>query len=141
MSEFAADHDAGHAVDNGGGPPEERAGGGRRGLVAHAAGPLPDGALAGVLRSSQNAVAALGPEVPVEAVIQGPGVAQLAEGSAFGEAISTAVAGGVRVLACGNSLRSAGVPAERLLPGVDIVPAAIAHLAERQWDGWAYIRL
>ncbi|AOT05392.1 hypothetical protein ASPU41_06475 [Arthrobacter sp. U41] len=102
---------------------------------------MPDGALAGVLRSSQNAVAALGPEVPVEAVIQGPGVALLAEGSGFGEAISTAVAGGVRVLACGNSLRSAGVPAERLLPGVGMVPAAIAHLARRQWDGWAYVRL
>lgn len=113
----------------------------RTGLVAHSAGPLPDGALAGLLRSCRNAVAALGPKVPVEAVIQGPGVALLAEGSGSAEAVSAALAAGVRVLACGNSLASAGVPAEGLLPGVGVVPAAIAHLAERQWAGWAYVRL
>ncbi|WP_231941188.1 DsrE family protein [Arthrobacter sp. U41] len=141
MSEFGAENHNGDTAGNGRPGPEGRTVQARRGLVAHAVGSLPDGALAGVLRSSQNAVAALGPEVPVEAVIQGPGVALLAEGSGFGEAISTAVAGGVRVLACGNSLRSAGVPAERLLPGVGMVPAAIAHLARRQWDGWAYVRL
>jgi len=141
MSEFAAENRAEGAAESGGSRPAEGPGQGRRGLVAHSAGPLPDGALAGVLRSCQNAVAALGSNVPVEAVIQGPGVALLAEGSGCGEAIASAVAGGVRVLACGNSLRSAGVPAEGLLPGVEIVPAAIAHLAERQWDGWAYVRL
>ena len=141
MSEFAAENRAEGAAESGGSRPAERPGQGWRGLVAHSAGPLPDGALAGVLRSSQNAVAALGPKVPVEAVIQGPGVALLAQGSGSGEAIAGAVAGGVRVLACGNSLRSAGVPADGLLPGVETVPAAIAHLAERQWEGWAYVRL
>lgn len=137
MSEYAAENQAEDATEYGGTRPGAR----RRGLVAHSAGPLPEDVLAGVLRSSQNAVAALGPEVPVEAVIQGPGVARLAQGSGSGDAVSAAVADGVRVLACGNSLRSAGVPAEGLLPGVEVVPAAIAHLAERQWDGWAYVRL
>ena len=137
MSEYAAENHAEDATEYGGTRPGAR----RRGLVAHSAGPLPDGALAGVLRSSQNAVAALGPKVPVEAVIQGPGVARLAQGSGTGDAISGAVASGVRVLACGNSLRSAGLSVEDLLPGIEIVPAAIAHLAERQWDGWAYVRL
>lgn len=141
VSEFAAGSRAEDAAEYGRSRPRERSEQDQRGLVAHAAGPLPDGALAGVLRSSQNAVAALGPAVPVEAVIQGPGVALLAEGSGSSDAISSAVASGVRVLVCGNSLRSAGVPAESLLPDVDVVPAAIAHLAQRQWDGWAYIRL
>ena len=117
MTELAAENRAEGAAEYGGSRPAERQGQGRRGLVAHSAGPLPDGALAGVLRSSQNVVAALGPAVPVEAVIQGPAVALLAEGSGCGEAVARAVAGGVRVLACGNSLRSAGVPAEGLLPG------------------------
>ena len=141
MSEFAADNPAGGAAEDSGSRPEERPTQDRRGLVAHSAGPLQDGALEGVLRSSQNAIAALGPKVPVEAVIQGPGMSRLAADSGSGEAMAGALASGVRVLACGNSLRSAGVPAESLLPGVDTVPAAIAHLAERQWDGWAYVRL
>lgn len=142
MSEdAAADHAEGTVTQDVATDTVQAAGQGRRGLVAHSAGPLADGALSAVLRSTQNAVAALGPEVRVEAVIQGPGVALLADDSGFGDAISTAVASGVRVLACGNSLRSAGVPAERLLPGIDVVPAAIAHLVERQWEGWAYVRL
>lgn len=137
MSEFSARDHAEDAL----GPGPSRPGPRRPGVVAHSAGPLPDGALGGVLRSSRNAVAALGPDVPVEAVIQGPGVARLAKGAGSEEAISAAVADGVGVLACGNSLRSAGVSAADLLPGVEIVPAAIAHVAERQWGGWAYIRL
>lgn len=141
MSELSAENEPRGSVENDLSRPGEPAGEGPRGLVAHGAGPLPDGALAGVLRSSQNAVDALGPGVPVEAVIQGPGVALLAEDSEHRAEVLAALTHGVRVLACGNSLRSADLPAERLLPGVGVVPAAIAHLARRQWDGWAYVRL
>ncbi len=135
MSELAEGNDSRSQPEGG------RSGADKRGLMAHAAGPLTDGALAGVLRSGRNAVEALGPGFPVEAVVQGPGVALLAEGSESAADVAAAVASGVRVLACGNSLRSADVPAESLLPGVGVVPAAIAHLAQRQWDGWAYVRL
>ena len=45
------------------------------------------------------------------------------------------------ILTCGNSMRSAGMEDKDLAPGVGAVPAAIAHLARRQWDGWAYARL
>ncbi|MEC5193367.1 MULTISPECIES: DsrE family protein [unclassified Arthrobacter] len=141
MSESASRNSVEDVPGTGGTRPGEAPDQTLRGLVAHAAGPLPDGALAGVLRSGQNAVAALAPGVFVEVVIQGPGVSRLAQGSESEGDVSIAVASGIRVLACGNSLRSAGVPAEGLLPGVEVVPAAIAHLAERQWNGWAYIRL
>lgn len=125
-----------------GGPGSELPAGERRyGIVVHGAGPMQSGSLEGVLRSSRNAVEALGAEVPVEAVIQGPGVALLGAGSESGGAVTEAIAAGIRVLACGNSLRSAGIEAEELLPGVSVVPAAIAHLARRQWQGWAYVRL
>lgn len=111
------------------------------GLVVHGAGPMQSGTLEGVLRSCRNAVEALGPEIPVEAVIQGPGVALLAAGAESGGAVEAAIASGVQVLACGNSLRSAGLSEGGLLPGIDVVPAAIAHLARRQWEGWAYVRI
>ncbi len=32
------------------------------------------------------------------------------------------------------------VGAADLNPVVEIVAAAVAHLAQRQWDGWAYLR-
>lgn len=112
-----------------------------RGVLVHFAGPAESAGLAAALRSAANAVAALAPGVPVEVVVQGPGVVLLATASTLGESISEALGQGIRILACGNSLRSVGLTPGQLLPGVDSVPAAIAHLAARQWEGWAYIRL
>lgn len=86
-------------------------------------------------------MAALAPGVSVEVVVQGPGVALLAAGSTLEEPVGEALARGIRILACGNSLRSAGLEPGGLSSGVGSVPAAIAHLATRQWEGWAYVRL
>lgn len=112
-----------------------------RGLVVHVAGPAESAGLSAALRSAANAVAALAAGVPVEVVVQGPGVVLLAAGSTLGEAIGEALGQGIRIHACGNSLRSAELTPGQLLPGVGSVPAAIAYLATRQWEGWAYIRL
>ncbi|TJY69262.1 hypothetical protein E4J89_11950 [Arthrobacter sp. CAU 1506] len=112
-----------------------------RGLLIHSAGQLERDALAGILRSAANARAELGPGAGIEVVIQGPGVTLLASDSPSVGAISSTAQLDVRILACGNSLRSAGLAAQDLIPGVDTVPAAIAHLAQRQWGGWAYVRL
>lgn len=46
----------------------------------------------------------------------------------------------VRFLICQNTLNSRQLPLEQLLPFVEVVPAAIAHLIERQQEGWAYIK-
>lgn len=116
-------------------------GGAGRGLLIHAVGPLEEDALSDILRSATNARAALGPEAGIEMVIQGPGVRLLAAGSPAISALEDARQLGVRVLACGNSLRSAGLEEADVAAGVGTVPAAIAHLAQRQWDGWAYARL
>ncbi|HKU01908.1 MAG TPA: DsrE family protein [Arthrobacter sp.] len=125
----------------GGGSPAGAPDAATRGLLIHAAGPLEPDALAGILRSAANARAALGAAAAIEVVVQGPGVRLLAAGSALDEALGDARQLGVQVLACGNSLRSAGLEASGLTPGVQTVPAAIGHLAQRQWDGWAYARL
>jgi len=112
-----------------------------RGLLVHSAGPADSAGITAALRSAANAVAALPAGVPVEVVVQGPGVALLAAGSTLEEPVSEALARGIRILACGNSLRSVGLAPGELSSGVGSVPAAIAHLAARQWEGWAYVRL
>jgi uncharacterized protein len=119
-------------------PETEQAG---PGLLIHSAGPLEQDALAGILRSAANARSALGQETGIEVVIQGPGVKLLATNSPATEAITNAGQLHVNILACGNSMRSAGMEDKDLAPGVGTAPAAIAHLARRQWDGWAYARL
>ncbi|MET4901678.1 DsrE family protein [Paenarthrobacter sp. CC6] len=119
-------------------PETEQAG---PGLLIHSAGPLEQEALTGILRSAANARAALGQGAHIEVVIQGPGVKLLAANTPATEAITNAGQLHVDILACGNSMRSAGMEDQDLAPGVGTVPAAIAHLARRQWDGWAYARL
>lgn len=108
-----------------------------RGLLIHSAGPLEQDALAGILRRASNARAALTPGTGIEVVVQGPGVKLLATNSPATSARHLDVS----ILACGNSMRSAGLEEKGLAPGIDMVPAAISHLAQRQWDGWAYARL
>lgn len=112
-------------------------------LVLHLAGPgtqpFPD--LAAALRVARNARAEL-PEATIELVVQGPIVTQLAgSGPAAVEAGALAAGNGTRVTACRNSLRSAGIDETSLPAGITVVPAAVAHLAQRQFGGAAYIRV
>jgi intracellular sulfur oxidation DsrE/DsrF family protein len=109
-------------------------------LLVHAAGPLEPDTLAGILRGAANARTALKPGAAIEVVVQGPGVRLLTADSPANEAITRVRQLDVEILACANSLRSAGLEAGDLTVGIGTVPAAVAHLAERQWQGWAYIR-
>ncbi|WP_430298268.1 DsrE family protein [Sinomonas sp. B1-1] len=114
------------------------------GLCVHGNGPSPETWLPASMRTALNAVADLGGDRPVELVVQGPGVALLTAGKgAEGPAaqLDELLGAGIAVLACANSLRSAGVDESDLRPGVRVVPAAVGHLARRQWDGWAYVRV
>ncbi|MEO5314442.1 DsrE family protein [Pseudarthrobacter sp. CC12] len=94
-----------------------------------------------MLRSAANARAALTPGTGIEVVVRGPGVKLLATNSPATEAVKSARQLDVRILACGNSVRSAGLEEKDLAPGMGMVPAAITHLAQPQWGGWAYARL
>lgn len=115
-----------------------------KGILLHVSGADAAGIQAGI-RAAQNAGARL-PNVRIDLVVQGPSVAFLRGGSVL-EADLTALrgpagqGGHVHVLACGNSMRSAGVEADDLHTEVSMVPAAVAHLAVRQFDGWAYVRI
>lgn len=110
-----------------------------RGLLLHVSGGDESHLQAGI-RSARNARAQL-PDLAMEIVVQGPAVALLQSGSALESELAALGAVPVSVLACGNSLRSVGVEPGALLRDVTVVPAAVAHLATRQLDGWAYIKV
>ena len=46
----------------------------------------------------------------------------------------------VRFAACNNSLKGQGIAADRLASFVSIVPAGVRELADRQTEGYAYIK-
>lgn len=110
------------------------------GVLLHAHGEL-RGVVQSALRTAFNLRTAL-PDASVEIVLQGgaAGLVVTDEDVTAGvlRAMKEARAG---VALCHNSLMSLGVD-EALVPaGVLVVPAAVAHLAQRQWQGWAYVRL
>ncbi|KHL03618.1 DsrE family protein [Sinomonas humi] len=111
------------------------------GLVVHGSGPSPEAWLPAAMRTTLNAAADLGGGRAVELVVQGPAVALLATPGGPAAQLADLLAAGIGILACGNSLRSAGMTGEDLAAGVAVVPAAVGHLARRQWEGWAYIRI
>jgi intracellular sulfur oxidation DsrE/DsrF family protein len=110
-----------------------------RGLLLHVSGSEESQVQAGI-RAARNARAQL-PELTMEIVVQGPAVAFLQSASALESELAALNAVPVRVLACGNSMRSVGLEPAELFRDVTVVPAAVAHLAARQLDGWAYIRV
>lgn len=113
------------------------------GLLLHVSGTEEPQLKAGI-RAARNARAQL-PDLMMEIVVQGPAVAFLQSGAALEPELASELTDlgpvHVAVLACANSMRSIGVKPDELLRGVIVVPAAVAHLATRQLDGWAYIRV
>lgn len=103
-------------------------------LAGPGSDPFPDLPMA--MRVARNALAEL-PDVDVDIVVQGPSVSQLIAGA---DRVDL-TARGVTVYACGNSLRSAGLESANLQPNIEVVPAAVSYIAQRQFQGAAYIRL
>lgn len=63
-----------------------------------------------------------------------------AEAAGIAEEMSHYIKKGVKVLACRNALIGQQIHEEELLEGVGVVDAAIIEIAEKQSEGWAYIR-
>ncbi|MDO8337070.1 MAG: DsrE family protein [Microcella sp.] len=99
-------------------------------------------ALATAVRIGMKARAELGGEAKIELVVHGPAVVALTTAADGPEGVLSGLEeSSVLVVACRNSLASFGLSAADLIKGVGSVPAAIAHLAIRQGDGWSYVRL
>lgn len=47
---------------------------------------------------------------------------------------------GIRFAACGNALKGTGLTKADIFDFVTVVPAGVVELAERQAEGYAYIR-
>ena len=110
-------------------------------LLIHAHGNTAE-LLAAALRSARNTSAALGPDAEIHVVAQGPLVRLLIGGSPLSADVAeTLENANIHVHACENSMNGAGVTTTELLQKVRTVPSAVAYLAERQWDGWAYVTI
>lgn len=78
--------------------------------------------------------------VTVEVVAYGPGIGMLKLESAVGPRIAEALASGVAVVACENTMKNQKLSRDDMLPKIGYVDAGVVELMKRQKEGYAYIR-
>ncbi|MEO5689985.1 MAG: DsrE family protein [Burkholderiaceae bacterium] len=93
------------------------------------------------LGNINNAIDGLGAgNADIELVVYGPGINMLKKDSPVAEKIAAALARGVHIAACQNSMRGAKLELGDLAPGVGPVPSGVVELIHREHAGYAYVR-
>jgi intracellular sulfur oxidation DsrE/DsrF family protein len=93
------------------------------------------------LNNAKNLQAAFGKDnVDIEIVVFGPGIGMLKAESTVGNRVQDAGTGGVKLIACENTMKAQKLQRDDMLDGIVYVPAGVAEITTRQKQGWAYIR-
>ena len=93
------------------------------------------------LNNARNLQADLGAgNVDIEIVAYGPGIGMLKADSVVGARVGEALASGVKVVACDNTMRGQKLTKPDMLPDVGYVSAGVVEIMQKQQQGWAYIR-
>ena len=93
------------------------------------------------LNNIKNVQDSLGKDkVEIELVVYGPGIDMLKLESAAGNRVNDAVANGVRVVACENTMEAQKLDKADMLNSIGYVPAGVIELIKKQQQGYAYIR-
>ncbi len=88
-----------------------------------------------------NNILTADPNAKIEVVYHGNAIKGLVKDSSyFAEKIKSAQQKGVVFAACNNSLKRVKIDPSLVLPGVIVVPVAALELAEKQQEGWSYIK-
>ena len=93
------------------------------------------------LNNIKNVQEALGKDkVDAELVAYGPGIGMLKVESTVGNRVNDAVADGVKVVACENTMHAQKLTKEDMLASISYVPAGVIELMKKQKAGYAYIK-
>ena len=93
------------------------------------------------LNNAKNIQTDLGAaNVDVELVAYGPGIGMLKADSIVGNRVDEALAAGVKVVACENTMRNQKLTNADMLSKISYVQAGVVEIMQKQQQGWAYIR-
>jgi len=93
------------------------------------------------LSNARNVQAELGKgNIDIEIVVYGPGIDMLKLESVVGPNVAEAIAAGVKVTACENTMIGQHLSRDDMLPAIDYVKAGVVRLMRRQQEGYAYVR-
>lgn len=93
------------------------------------------------LNNARNVQAELGRDkVAIELVAYGPGLGMLKMDSVVANRVAEALAGGMVLTACENTMTNQKVTRTDMLPGIGYAPSGVVQLMQRQREGYAYVR-
>jgi intracellular sulfur oxidation DsrE/DsrF family protein len=93
------------------------------------------------LNNARNIQSDLGAaNVDIELVAYGPGIGMLKADSIVANRVDEALAAGVKVVACENTMQAQKIPKADMMSKIAYVPAGVVEIMQRQQQGWAYIR-
>jgi intracellular sulfur oxidation DsrE/DsrF family protein len=93
------------------------------------------------LNNARNLQSDLGARnVEIEIVAYGPGIGMLKLDSPVAGRLDEAIAAGVKVAACENTMRGQKLVRADMLPNLEYVPAGVTEIMRKQQQGWSYIR-
>ncbi len=93
------------------------------------------------LNNAKNVQQDLGAaKVDIEVVAYGPGIGMIKMDSPVGNRVREAIAAGVKIVACENTMTNMKLTKNDMLPSLGYVPAGVVELMQRQRQGYAYIR-
>ncbi len=93
------------------------------------------------LNNANNAQQEFGAShVDIEVVAYGPGIGMLKADAVTSNRVAEATKGGIKVVACENTMRGQKLVKEDMNPAISFVPSGVGELIKRQGEGWAYIR-
>lgn len=78
--------------------------------------------------------------VDVELVVNGFGIGMLKIESVVGNRVNDAVAGGIKVVACEETMRGQKLTKEDMLGSIGYVPGGVLEVIQRQREGYAYLK-
>jgi intracellular sulfur oxidation DsrE/DsrF family protein len=79
-------------------------------------------------------------KVDIEIVAYGPGLPILKLDSPVGSRVADAIASGIKVVACENTMRKTQLTKSDMLPNLHYVKSGVPEIMYRQQEGYAYIR-
>ena len=92
------------------------------------------------LNNVKNFQAATKGQAKIEIVAYGPGIGMLTADSEVANRVTEAVDSGVKVAACGNTMKAKNLTKADMNPKVDIVPGGVVEIVTREMEGYSYIR-
>jgi intracellular sulfur oxidation DsrE/DsrF family protein len=78
--------------------------------------------------------------VEIELVAYGPGIGMLKMDSEVANRINEALAEGVKVIACENTMTNNKIAKDDMLPKIGYVKAGVVEIMQKQQQGYAYLR-